>query len=244
MKGIGLCVNIDHVATVRQARGTAYPDLPEAAVLCESAGAAGITVHLREDRRHIQDADVFALRKIVKGRFNLEMALSDDIIGVARKVVPDQITLVPERREELTTEGGLDVHAHFDRIRAVAAEFNALGVTVSLFIEPDPRVIELSAETGAAFIELHTGRYCDAADMPGRGDPARELDRVLSAASRATELGIGVNAGHGLNTGNVGPVCAARGLNELNIGHSIVARAIFVGLGKAVAEMLDAIGTR
>lgn len=244
MPEIKLCVNIDHIATVRQARGGAYPDPLEGARLCEESGAHGITVHLREDRRHIQDRDVIALKKIVQGTFNLEMALSDEIIAIAKKVKPDQITLVPEKREEITTEGGLDVAVHFDRIRSVVGQFHDIGTIVSLFIEPDEAAVMRSKESGADYIEIHTGAYCNAADASGRDmSPGveRELGRILRAAERAVDIGIGVNAGHGLNRSNLAPVLKARGLEELNIGHSIIARAIFVGLPAAVKELLDII---
>ena len=245
MSGITLCVNIDHIATLRQARGSAYPDPFEGARLCEESGAHGITVHLREDRRHIQDRDVIGLKEIVKGKFNLEMALSDEIIAIAKKVKPDQITLVPEKRQEITTEGGLDVAAHFDRIRDVVKQFHDIGIIISLFIEPEKDLVYRSKEAGADYIEIHTGTYCTAADDFG-GDlywesppgVKRELDRICRAAEYASEIRIGINAGHGLNAYNLKPVLAARGLEELNIGHSIIARSIFIGLPAAVKELL------
>ncbi|MBN1497898.1 MAG: pyridoxine 5'-phosphate synthase [Spirochaetes bacterium] len=245
MSTVKLCVNIDHIATLREARGTSYPDPLEGARICEESGAHGITVHLREDRRHIQDRDVVELKKIVRGKFNLEMALSDEIIAIARKVRPDQITLVPEKREEITTEGGLDVAAHFERIRSAVKAFHEDGIVVSLFVEPDKDAVSRSKETGADYIELHTGTYCVLADAVGgdlSGDlPSgvkRELDRILRAAEHARELDMGLNAGHGLNRHNLAPVLAARGLDELNIGHSIIARSIYVGLSAAVKELL------
>jgi pyridoxine 5-phosphate synthase len=245
MSQIKLCVNIDHIATVRQARGSAYPDPLEGARLCEESGAHGITVHLREDRRHIQDRDVIGLKDIVKGKYNLEMALSDEIIAIAKKIKPDQITLVPEKREEITTEGGLDVAANFDRIRSVVKQFHDFGVIISLFVEPEKDLVYRSKETGADYIEIHTGSYCTAADdfdgdLYGESPPGvkRELDRICRAAEYAAEIGIGINAGHGLNAHNLKPVLAARGLEELNIGHSIIARSIFVGLPAAVKELL------
>lgn len=248
MGQVKLCVNIDHIATVREARGTAYPDPLEGARLCEESGAHGITVHLREDRRHIQDRDVIALRDIVKGKYNLEMALSDEITAIALAVKPDQVTLVPEKREEVTTEGGLDVAGHFERIRTAVKRFHEAGIIVSLFVEPEKKVVYRSKETGADYIELHTGSYCNAADDFGGdlywdlpADVKNELDRICRAAEYASEIGIGVNAGHGLNRYNLAPVLAARGLDELNIGHSIIARAIFVGLPAAVKELLDII---
>ena len=249
MSGVTLCVNIDHIATVRQARGCAYPDPVEGARLCESAGAHGITVHLREDRRHIQDRDVLALRGVVKGKYNLEMALSDDIIAIALKVRPHQITLVPEKRQEITTEGGLDVAANFARIGSVVRRFHDIGVIVSLFVEPEADVVSRSKETGADFIELHTGSFCNAADAWGGElggtlppEVGGELSRIYRAAEHAAGIGIGINAGHGLNAYNLKPVLAAAQLAELNIGHSIIARSIFVGLPAAVKELLDIIG--
>jgi pyridoxine 5-phosphate synthase len=233
-----LCVNVDHVATVRQARGGTEPDVVRAAIECERNGAAGITVHLREDRRHIQDADVFSLRKIVKGKFNLEMALSKDIIAVARRVKPDQVTIVPEKRQEVTTEGGLDVRKNLKRIGDAVKIFRDLGATISLFIEPDRGVIDATAETCADFIEIHTGTYCNAKGQSAR---AREIRRIHDAARYAVSLGIRVNAGHGLDYVNVIPVLGASSLEELNIGHSIISRSIFTGIGKAVREMVDII---
>lgn len=235
-----LCVNIDHVATLRQARGGMEPDPIEAALICEDNGAAGITVHLREDRRHIQDMDVVGLRDVVRGKFNLEMALSDDIISVARRIVPHQITLVPEKRQELTTEGGLNVAANRDRIAEVVRMFHDLGVVVSLFIEPERHIVETSRETGADFVEFHTGTYCNARD---EGEAQKELDRIYRAAHHALDIGIRVNAGHGLNYRNLPPILATPGLEELNIGHSIIARAVFTGLANAVREIADLITT-
>ncbi len=249
MPRIKLCVNIDHIATLRQARGGAYPDPIEGARICEESGAHGITVHLREDRRHIQDRDVLELKRVVRGKYNLEMALSDEIIDLALDVKPDQVTLVPEKREELTTEGGLDVAAHFERIRSLVPRFHDAGILVSLFIEPDPGIVSLSRDAGADYVELHTGAYCTGADDWG-GDLAGPLppdvkDRLAAihdAAGHAVRTGIGVNAGHGLNAYNLAPVLGAPGLDELNIGHSIVSRAVFLGLAGAVKELLDIIG--
>ncbi len=243
MKEISLCVNIDHIATLRQARGVKYPDPLAGARVCEESGARGITVHLREDRRHIQDRDVEALKGIVRGKFNLEMALSDDIIAVARRVKPDQVTLVPEKREELTTEGGLDVRGQFDRICEVTGLFRNDGIRVSLFIEPDEETVLLSKKTGADHIEIHTGLYCALYDRrPERGvdDPetAEQLRRIHRAAETARDAGLGVNAGHGLDCGNLPPVLGAPGLAELNIGFSIIARSVFLGLPAAVKEVL------
>ncbi len=237
MGEIQLCVNIDHIATVRQARGGREPDPLHGAVLCEQNGADGITVHLREDRRHIQDRDVRLLKEIVRGKYNLEMALSEEIIRIALEVVPHQVTLVPEKRQELTTEGGLNVKANFDAIARAVERFRGKGILVSLFIEPDPETVELSKKSGAEFIEIHTGSYCNAA-ADARD---RELDRILAAARLAADAGLRVNAGHGLTTVNVVPVLAVAGLEELNIGHSIISRAVFLGLGGAVREMKDVI---
>lgn len=238
MAGITLCVNVDHIATLRQARGGKEPDPVQGAVLCENAGATGITVHLREDRRHIQDADVFSLKKAVRGKLNLEMALSDDVIAVARRLVPHQVTLVPEKRQEVTTEGGLDVKGNFDRIREVVKMFHDLNVVVSLFVEPDTEAAEKSSETGADYIELHTGSYCNAA-VGAAGE--HELERIYNTARRGLEAGLRINAGHGLNYRNIVPVLGTPGLEELNIGHSIISRSIFTGIEDAVREMLDII---
>jgi pyridoxine 5-phosphate synthase len=233
-----LCVNIDHIATLREARGGVYPDPVEGAILCEKAGCDGITVHLREDRRHIQDRDVFALRDIVKGKFNLEMALSDEIIKIAEKLKPDQITIVPEKREELTTEGGLDVGRNMKKIAETVNLFHSFNIIVSLFIEPDKKVIDFSKECGADFIEIHTGTYCNGQD---KDTIDKEIDRIYTAANHAVKIGIKVNAGHGLNYSNLKPVLKTPGLLELNIGHSIISRSVFVGLSKAVKEMLKII---
>ena len=234
---IRLGVNIDHVATLRQARRTAYPSVLEAAALCEQAGAHGITVHLREDRRHIQDADLYALRESLATRMNLEMANNPDIVAVALDVKPDEVCMVPERREELTTEGGLDVAGQRDSLAPVVADLRRAGVTVSMFIDPEPRQVEASAAIGAPCVELHTGAY---AERSGAGREA-ELERLMIAARLAREAGLQVNAGHGLNLENLGPVLRLPGLDTLNIGHSIVCRAIFTGLERAVAEMLERI---
>ena len=232
---IRLGVNIDHVATLRQARRTDYPSLPEAAALCERAGAYGITIHLREDRRHIQDADVYALRKTLATRMNLEMANHPDIVAVALEVKPEEVCMVPERRQELTTEGGLDVAGQRDALTPVVAALRTAGITVSLFIDPDARQGEAAAAIGAPTIELHTGAYADRAGAAR----AQELARLTEAAQRAHALGLVVNAGHGLSLENVDPVLAIPHLDTLNIGHSIVCRALFVGLEQATREMLD-----
>jgi len=235
---VQLCVNVDHIATLRQARGHDEPDPIKGAIICEENGAAGITVHLREDRRHIQDNDVFALRDVVKGKFNLEMALSDDILQIALRVKPDQVTLVPEKRHELTTEGGLDVESQFKRISEVTALFHRENILVSLFIEPDKNMIQLSKDTGADFIELHTGTYCDA---KVNSLIVYEKNRLYKAAEYATSIGIRVNAGHGLNYVNTQHIVNMIGLEELNIGHSIISCSIFTGLANAVQEMVKII---
>ncbi|MDX9867289.1 MAG: pyridoxine 5'-phosphate synthase [Kiritimatiellia bacterium] len=236
---VRLGVNIDHVATLRQARGTAYPSLTEAAALCEKAGAHGITIHLREDRRHIQDADVYALRASLKTRLNLEMANNPDVLAVALDVRPDEVCMVPERRQELTTEGGLDAAGQQEQLAPTVAALRAAGIQVSLFIEPDERQVEAAAALGAPFIELHTGAYAD------RTGAAREEERARleRAAARAHGIGLRVNAGHGLTVGNVGPILELPHLDTLNIGHSIVCRAVAVGLVQATREMLERIGT-
>jgi len=229
-----LGVNIDHVATVRQARRGAEPDPVHAAVLAELGGADSITVHLREDRRHIQDRDVRVLRQMVRTRLNLEMAVSDEITRVALEVIPDQATLVPERREEVTTEGGLDVITHAQRIRQCADQLQGAGIVVSLFIDPNVAQVERSAELGVPAVELHTGSYADARTA---ADMDREYDRIREAALFAVSRGLTVNLGHGLNYQNVRRVASIHGVHELNIGHSIVSHAVMVGLERAVREM-------
>ena len=226
-----LYINIDHVATVRQARRTDEPDPVAASSLCEEAGADGITAHLREDRRHVQDADVEGIARIVRTVFNLEMAATREMLAIATRLRPHQVTLVPERREEITTEGGLDVSRDREGLRSMLDALRAAGVRSSLFIDADERMVELSRELGADAIELHTGRY---AHHPGDPAPLAALD----AASRlGAELGLAVHAGHGLTVRNVGPVAAIPEIEELNIGHSIVSRALFVGLAESVREM-------
>ena len=228
-----LGVNIDHVATIRQARGTAYPDLMQAIREAEAGGADAITMHLREDRRHIQDADVFAAREILTTRLNLEMAATDEMVGIAGKVRPEECCLVPERREELTTEGGLDVIGQRARLTEVCAALAAIGARVSLFIEPEPAHLDVAREIGAPVVELHTGAYANE-----RGAArARELERIRAAVAHGTAIGLQVNAGHGLDYDNTPAVAAMQDIVELNIGHAIVARALFVGLRQAVAEM-------
>jgi len=235
---IRLGVNIDHVATVRQARGVDYPDPVAAAAMVEMAGADGIVMHLREDRRHMQDHDLAILRKTVKSRLNLEMAANDEIIAIALDACPDMVTLVPERRKELTTEGGLDVKAGFQKLASMTKKMHAKGIFVSMFIDPDEKAIALSRDLGSDAVELHTGRYCDAKTAE---EQKKEFERIQKGVESALKLGLGVNAGHGLNYFNVKPIAAIPGIEELNIGHSIIARAIFVGLDRAVSDMKDLI---
>jgi pyridoxine 5-phosphate synthase len=230
---IALGVNIDHVATLREARRARQPDPVHAALAAEQAGADGVTLHLREDRRHIQDRDVRALRTLLKTRMNLEMAVTDEMLAIAAEVRPADCCLVPEKRTELTTEGGLDVAGQAARIRAAAAALRAAGIRVALFIDPDPAQIEAAAASGAPAVELHTGAYCEAI----AGGRATELERLRAAARLAARLGLEVHAGHGLDYHNVQPVAAIGEIVELNIGHAIVARALFTGLAAAVGDM-------
>lgn len=232
---IKLGVNVDHIATIRQARGIDEPDPVAAAVLAELAGADGITVHLREDRRHIQDRDVEILRKTVKTRLNLEMALTDEMVSIALKLLPDSVTLVPEGRHELTTEGGLDVNLLRTTLKQKIALLKQAGIVVSLFVEPDLDQIKASHRVGADAIEIHTGTYCE---MRTDAERLQQLQRIKLAISAAQKLGLRVNAGHGLNYENVAPVVALGGIEEFNIGHSIVARASLVGMDRAVRDML------
>ncbi len=229
-----LGVNVDHVATLRQARGTRYPDPVHAALLAEQAGADSITVHLREDRRHIQDADLPILQARLQTRMNLELAVAPEVIAIACRVRPADCCLVPERREELTTEGGLDVRRHFAAVDEACRRFVDHGIRTALFIDPDAEQIEASARTGAPVVELHTGRYADAQTSE---EQAEELFRVAEAARLAAAAGLVVHAGHGLNYHNVGPIAALPEIVELNIGHAIIARALFSGLEAAVADM-------
>lgn len=231
---IELGVNIDHVATLRQARGTRYPDPVQAALEAEHAGADLITLHLREDRRHIQERDVELLHQLIQTRMNLEMAATDQMVAFARRTRPQDCCLVPERREELTTEGGLDVVGQQRRVADCCARLADAGIRVSLFIDPDARQVEAAAATGAPVIEIHTGHYADAPDAARRH---QELGRVAKAVDQGRALGLRVNAGHGLNYHNVGPIAAIQGIAELNIGHAIVARAIFSGIADAVRDM-------
>lgn len=229
-----LGVNIDHVATLRQARGTRYPDPVQAAIESEQAGADSITLHLREDRRHIQERDVRLLREILQTRMNLEMAVTDEMLAIAEQLRPSDCCLVPERREELTTEGGLDVAGQKGRIRDACQRLAEAGVRVSLFIDAEPAQIEAAVECGAPAIEIHTGHFADASD-PGQAQA--ELARIEQAVQFGSEAGLQVNAGHGLHYHNTGAIARIPQISELNIGHAIIARAVFVGLQEAVREM-------
>ena len=235
-----LGVNIDHVATLREARyrgrGHGEPDPVGAALICESAGAHGITAHLREDRRHIQDRDVWKLRKVIKTRLNLEMANTPEILGIALKLKPDIVCIVPERRQEITTEGGLEVVGQLGALTESRKRLNDAGIAVSLFIAPDPAQIEAAAHAGSQFIELHTGAFAE--NFRREGERAKELDRLFAGAKQASLRGLGVNAGHGLHCQNLPNLLRVPNLVELNIGHSIMSRAILVGLANAVKEML------
>ena len=229
-----LSVNVDHVATVRQARRGSQPCVYEAAALAEAGGADGITVHLREDRRHIQDADVRTLRKLVRTRLNFEMAATDEMVAIAIEVKPDSAMLVPERRQELTTEGGLDVVGGLARVREIVKRLAGAGIPVSVFIDAEPRQVEAAKAAGASICELHTGPWAHVFSHAGQG---AELDRLAKAAALVKAAGMQLNAGHALDCRNVGPVAALPGLHELHIGHSIVGRAIMVGMREAVREM-------
>ncbi|WP_257295695.1 pyridoxine 5'-phosphate synthase [Endozoicomonas sp. YOMI1] len=229
-----LGVNIDHIATIRQARGIRYPDPVQAAIEAEEAGADGITLHLREDRRHIQDHDVYRIRDVLQTRMNLEMAVTDEMVGIAEKLKPEHVCMVPEKREEVTTEGGLDVKGLFDSVAPACDRLGKQGIEVSLFIDPDMDQIEAAVRAGAPAIELHTGAYAEASTAKAIQD---ELDRLRNAVVFGLEQGLIVNAGHGLNYQNVEPVALIAGINELNIGHSIIARALFTGLKPAVRDI-------
>ena len=229
-----LGVNIDHVATLRQARGTSYPDPVNAALICEQAGAEGITLHLREDRRHIQDADVYRMRPVLKTRMNLEMAVTDEMVKIAKDVKPQHVCFVPEKRQEITTEGGLDVVGHFEEVKNATQELVAIGCDVSLFIDADFAQIDAAIACGAQTIELHTGAYADAESPEAQ---AEELARIERGAEYAASKGLVVNAGHGLNLDNVTPIAKIPQIHELNIGHSIIADAVVIGLAQAVQEM-------
>jgi pyridoxine 5-phosphate synthase len=233
-KTILLGVNIDHVATLRQARGTRYPDPVQAAIEAEQAGADAVTLHLREDRRHIQDRDVEILKGILQTRMNLEMAVTEEMLAIAERIRPEECCLVPEKREELTTEGGLDVVGQFDRIKQACERLAAAGVRVSLFIDAEADQIEAAKNAGAPVIEIHTGSFADA---NSRAQRHAELNSVIQGVKLGTDLGLHVNAGHGLHYHNVQDVAAIAGIRELNIGHAIVARAVFTGFQEAVREM-------
>ena len=229
-----LGVNIDHVATVRQARRGDVPGVVEAALAAVKGGADSITAHLREDRRHIQDADVAALKRALKVRLNLEMAPTEEMVRVARVVRPASVCLVPERRQELTTEGGLDVLSHLKKLKSVTEKIQSKGIRVSFFVDPEPTLVEAAKAAGADAVELHTGAYSRAVSPDAQHD---ELKKLQAASARARELGLTLNAGHGLDYVNVGPVARIADVNELNIGFSIIGRALFVGLEQAVKEM-------
>lgn len=232
---IELGVNIDHVATLRQARRERDPDLIAAAKICELAGAHQITVHLRQDRRHIQDRDIELLKDVLQVRMNFEMGATDEIINIAHRIKPECVCLVPENRQEVTTEGGLDVAKDIPRLKEIVSGFKASGIKVSMFIDPEIKQVDASAAVGADYVELHTGAYSIAAD----NDKMHEIDRIVKAAAHAIGCGIVFNAGHGLNRHNLVPIASIPGLNEVNIGHSIISRALFIGLDAAVSEILD-----
>lgn len=231
---IELGVNIDHVATIRQQRATAYPDVVQAALRAEDAGADLITLHLREDRRHIQDRDVFAIREALRTRMNLECAVTEEMLAIACRAKPDDVCLVPEKRAELTTEGGLDVLGHFDAVKKAVAQLQDAGIRVSLFIDPEPDQIDAARRAGATVIELHTGAYAELQDGASRDE---EVERLRLAVVRGVGHGLRVNAGHGLHYDNVQAIARLPGVAELNIGHAIVAQAIFDGWEKAVRDM-------
>jgi len=231
---IKLGLNIDHVATLRQARGARYPNLVRAALICEEAGADAITIHLREDRRHIQDADVDVLRGMLQTRMNLECAVTDEMIDNALRVKPHDLCLVPERREELTTEGGLDVVKYFEQVKRATERCSEAGIRVSLFIDADAKQLDAAKAVGAPVVEIHTGKYADADSVPAR---EFELARIHHAAVYAHSLGLQVNAGHGLHYHNVLPIVAIPHIAELNIGHAIISEALFIGLEQAVKNM-------
>ena len=229
-----LGVNIDHVATLRQARGTTYPDPVNAALICEQAGAEGITLHLREDRRHIQDDDVRRMRPVLKTRMNLELAVTDEMVAFAKEIQPHHVCFVPEKRQEVTTEGGLDVIANFEAVKAATQELAGIGCDVSLFIDADFAQIDAAVACGAPTIEIHTGAYADAHTLEAQ---QYELKRIVKGAEYAASKGLVVNAGHGLNLDNVTPIAKIPQIHELNIGHSLIADAVFVGLAQAVQQM-------
>ncbi len=231
-----LGVNIDHVTTLRQARGTVYPDPLDAAILCARAGAHGITAHLREDRRHIQDDDIFRIKELQPLPLNLEMANDESIVEIALNVKPAEVCLVPEKRQELTTEGGLDVVAHFNALKPTVQCLSEAGIEVSMFVDADEATLDACKDLGAPVVELHTGSYCDAEP----NDRAVHMEQLIRAADHARSLGLKVNAGHGINLENLGGILCIPHLDTLNIGHSIICRAVFHGLENAVKEMLEA----
>ncbi|MCP4952077.1 pyridoxine 5'-phosphate synthase [Arenicellales bacterium nBUS_48] len=233
-----LGVNIDHVATLRQARGTSYPDPVAAALICEANGADLITLHLREDRRHIDDHDVVRMRQAISTRMNLEIAVTDEMKAIALDLRPEDVCLVPEKRQEITTEGGLEVYEQYDKVAPFISQLEQSGIRVSLFIDPDEKQIEASRRLGVSAIELHTGAFADAKDEPER---ERQLQRITTAVSLGEAAGLRVNAGHGLNYNNVEPIARIEGIQELNIGHAIIAEAVFEGLGPAVRRMRELI---
>lgn len=233
-----LGVNIDHVATLRQARGTTYPDPVKAALICEQAGAEGITLHLREDRRHIQDDDVRRMRPVLTTRMNLEIAVTDEMVAFAKEIQPHHVCFVPEKRQEITTEGGLDVLGHFEDVKAATQALTAIGCDVSLFIDADLAQIDAAIACGAPTIELHTGAYADAKNAEAQ---QIELERIIKGTEYAASKGLVVNAGHGLNLDNVAAIAAIPQIHELNIGHSIIAESVFVGLEQAVKDMKAAL---
>lgn len=231
-------MNIDHIATLRQARKVDEPDPVYAAVLVQLAGADGIVVHLREDRRHINDRDVRLLKEVVHTKLDLEMSIAKKIVNIALDIKPDMVTLVPEKRQELTTEGGLDVVKYFKEIKSVVSKMKKVGIITSLFVDPEIEQICASKKTGAEFIEIHTGKYCDAKK---ESEQLEELNKIKKAVKEALKLVLRVNAGHGLNYKNVVPIARIKGVEELNIGHSIIGRAVLVGLEQAVREMIELI---
>ncbi|RJL71488.1 pyridoxine 5'-phosphate synthase [Acinetobacter radioresistens] len=233
-----LGVNIDHVATLRQARGTVYPDPVNAALICEQAGAEGITLHLREDRRHIQDSDVRRMRPALKTRMNLEIAVTDEMVEFAKEICPQHVCFVPEKRQELTTEGGLDVVTNFEKVKAATQALLQVGCDVSLFIDADLAQIDAAIACGVPTIEIHTGAYADAHN---EAEQQAELERIIKGTEYAAGKGLVVNAGHGLNIDNVTPIAAIPQIHELNIGHSIIADSLFIGLAQAVQQMKAAI---
>lgn len=246
-QNLKLGVNVDHVATLRQARGVGYPSVLEAARQCVAAGASGITIHLREDRRHIQDSDLFVLRRSLKTTtLNLEMANVPEIVGIAIKAKPDEVCIVPEKRRELTTEGGLDAAGQKASLKKSCSQLSAAGIIVSLFIAPDKKQLESAVEIGVPYVELHTGTFCNAKGEKlarhsfSEGGAKKELKRLIEGARYAHKIGLKVNAGHGINLDNIKSILQIPFLDTLNIGHSIVARAVFVGMKCAVREMLSA----